>query len=256
MNIKVSQSLMKSLNEYLQGGCGIQFKARYVTKTITFEPSEAMELGMYFEYISTGSVPRSGIPIAKYDSKGKLKTEYENAKGSAQLFNALIKYWGIEILEINYTLETDKMKGLLDLLVLWNGVKCIIDLKYSGMLYDKWTEFGWHPDFLEQKDNILVQGVHYKLLAREQLGIHDIPFYFWVFDAKNPVNVRVIEENVSELKMQQHIEAVEKVKAYIEDSIQKDNWIPRPNLLRCSTCPLREECEHRAFFPLIETVNY
>ena len=259
---KISQSLMKGLSEYLQGEeCGIVFKEKYVTKKMEFTPSDAMRLGIYFEYKATGSLPRNGIApepdvVYKGTAKEKLAADYERAEASAEFYKALIKLWDIKVLHTNYTMETSTMKGIADLVVEWNGKPAIIDLKYTGMIDDKWSEFGWHKDFLSQKDGLMVQGVMYKILAKETLGIADIPFYFWVFDSKNPLNVRVIEEKVDEHRFGQHMDAVMNAKDYIARHVKSDTWQANPSLLRCSKCPLRDNCKFAVDYPLIEEVYY
>ena len=261
--IKVSQSLMKSLNEYILGNeCGIVFKAKYIDKTLSMPPTDAMKLGIYFEYMATGALPRSGeTPEAEMVYKGKpnekMSADYERATASAEFFKSLMKFWQIEIKEVGLVMETDEMKGIADLLVEWNGKPAIIDLKYTGLIDDKWSDMGWHKDFLSQKDGLLIQGVMYKMLAKEVLGIEDIDFYFWVFDTKNPLNVRIIKEIVDSEKFEMHKSAVQSTKNYIENQI-KNNWAWKayPSLLKCASCPLKPNCEHAVDYPLIEEVYY
>lgn len=256
--IKISQSLMKGYAEYHQGNeCGLAFKARYITKEVAFPSSEAMLLGNYFEYHATGAIPRNGgIPNGEITKQGKLTAPYERAFASASFCKALFRHFDINILETNYLLEDEKEKGYLDVFAEWNGQKVIIDLKYTSLIEDKWSDFGWHIDFLPQKENILIQGVSYKKLAKSVLGIDNIPFYFWVFDAKNPLNVRIIEEIVDDNRFEQHQQAVDNTLYMIEQNIKSDNWIPRPNLLRCASCPLLATCEHAVNHPTIEQVYF
>jgi hypothetical protein len=259
---KISQSLMKALSEYVQGNeCGIAFNERYIKKTVEFVQTDAMRLGTYFEYKATGALPRNGIApepdvVYKGTAKEKLATDFERADASALFFKALMKFWDIKVLYTNHTMETATMKGIADLIVEWNGKPVILDLKYTGMIDDKWSEFGWHKDFLSQKDNLMVQGVMYKLLAKETLGIDDIPFYFWVFDSKNPQNVRIIEEKVDESRFYQHMDAVNNAKSFIEHTAKTNGWKAKPDLLRCAKCPLKPDCKFAVDYPIIEEVYY
>jgi hypothetical protein len=259
---KISQSLMKGLSEYVQGlECGIAFRAKYITKTMSTPPSDAMRLGIYFEYMATGALPRSGEkpePDVVYKGKPneRMSADYERATASAEYFKSLMKYWDIKTLHTNFTMETETMKGIADLVVEWNGKPAIFDLKYTGLIDDKWSDMGWHKDFLSQKDNLLVQGVMYKLLAKEVLGIEDIDFYFWVFDSKNPLNVRIIKEEVDGSRFETHIEAVNSAKNYITYHEKLNDWTPRPELLRCANCPLKPNCEHAVDYPHVEQVYY
>ena len=253
---------MKGLSEYVQGyECGIAFREMYINKTISKPPTDAMKLGIYFEYMATGALPRSGeVPQPELVFKGKanerLATDYERANASAEYFKTLLKVWNIEIVHTNFTMETEIMKGIADLVVNWNGKPAIIDLKYTGLIDDKWSDSGWHKDFLQEKDNLMVQGVMYKLLAKECLGIEDIDFYFWVFDSKNPLNVRIIHENVEDSRFDTHTEAVRQAKLFIDNRLKHDDWTPRPELLRCSKCPHKPNCEFAVDTPAIEEVYY
>jgi len=190
----ISQSLIKAYVDYLNGKeCGLYFKANYIDKDpeAQKEPSDAMKIGIYFEFLCTGSLPRTGeIPEPELVYKGKpnekLSAPYERATQSAKIFKSIIQHYGIKIKKIGYSLKDDKMgiNGIYDIYAEWNGEDCIIDLKYSGLIDDKWNEMGWSLDSLNLKDSIMIQGVHYKLLAKQCLGKDDIPFYYFVLEHK------------------------------------------------------------------------
>jgi hypothetical protein len=253
---------MKDFNEYTQGNeCGLVLKAKYVDH-IQFPSSDAMRLGQYFEYIATGGLPAHGDktpPEAEFVYKGKpnekLSTAYERANGSAQLFQALIKTWNIEIIEVGWEMEHDNMKGVADLLVNWNGKKCIIDLKYSGLLDDKWNDMGWHPDFLSQKDRIMMQGVHYSILAEKILG-EPVEFYFWVFATQEPRDVRIFKEIIDESKIILHERAVKKVHKLINEINDTNSWKPLASLQKCMNCPLVDTCTSAYLMPVIKPIYY
>lgn len=260
--MKVSQSLMKSFAAYKQGEeCGLVVKAKYVENKQS-PPSDAMSLGLYFEYEATGALPAYGDgtppePILVYKGKPneKLATDYQRAYDSAQYFKAMIKALGIQIIEVGKKLETEIMSGTIDIWAKWNDRLCIIDLKYSGLLDNKWDEFGWHEDFLEQKDKILAQAVHYKKMAEEQLH-EEVPFYFFLFSSKDSSDVRIFEIIVDSSKTQQHIIAVTNTKILFEREIEHDSWIPRPSLNKCNKCYLNETCNYRALLPEIKQIFY
>lgn len=59
--IRISQSLMKSVREYLEGGsCGILLKEKYIKGRLFDDATKSMRLGTYFEYILTGALPKNG----------------------------------------------------------------------------------------------------------------------------------------------------------------------------------------------------
>jgi len=257
---KVSQSLMKSLQKYfLKQECGLILKAMYVENKDLYK-SEAMLLGQYFEYVATGQLPKFGnVPQAKkvYEGtpKEKLSESYQRAYQSAQYCKVLIDKMGIEILSTGETIEHNDAKGTLDIKARWDGRLSIIDLKYSGLLDNKWDERGWEFNTLNEKDQLMIQSVHYKYIA-EALYEEPVDFYFFLFSSTNPSDVRVAKIEVDPMKTLKHIEDIKLAKQMWQKMVETNNFKPRPSLLKCSTCPLNENCESRALLPTITTIYY
>jgi hypothetical protein len=260
---KISQSLMKSYVDYLnQKECGLFFKARYIDKDpdAQTEPSEAMKHGIFFEYLCTGALPKSGeIPEPDVVYKGKpnekLAAPYERATQSAELFKAIIKHYNITIKSVGLYLEHEDMNGIVDIHAEWDGKDVFIDLKYSGLIDDKWSEMGWDLDSLHMKDSLMIQGVHYKLLAEKCMGITDIPFYYFVFSSSDPNNIKIIRQEVDESKAQSHLVAKNNVLSKITKDVQY-GFKPYPSMLKCSKCPLNFKCQSKVDYPLIDEVYY
>ncbi len=84
--IRISQSLMKAVRSYLEGGdCGIVIREKYIKgRVFDGESSKAMRLGIYFEYILTGALPKSGVePKPEYMTtaiKAQAKVITDNKK--------------------------------------------------------------------------------------------------------------------------------------------------------------------------------
>jgi hypothetical protein len=261
--IAISQSFLKAFNDMRLGNeCGLVVKAKYIDKTLEGVPSEVMELGHFFEFMATGSLPRDGrIPQAKLVNQGKpsqrLSDDYQRAMDSAMYFKEVIQYYGINIVETGKVITQQGMTGILDILANWNNRVSIIDTKYSGLLEDRWNDMGWHIDSLPDKHKLMIQGVHYKILMSLKLGcdINDIDFYFFVFDSKNPRNAKIIKQEVDELTLQQHLKVVEFVKKELEKPHELV-FKPRPSLKLCNDCLLRNTCDFKVEFPEIEHVLY
>ena len=261
--IKISQSLMKSYVDYLnEKECGLLFKANYIDKDPEAQkpPTDSMKVGIYFEYLCTGALPRSGeTPQPEIAYKGtnreKLSAPYERAQQSAEVFKHIIEHYGIKILEVGVHLEDDNMNGIADILAEWDGEKVFIDLKYSGLIDDKWNELGWDLESLHLKDSLMIQGVHYKILAYKKWGIDDIPFYYFVFSTQDPNNVKIIRQEVDESRKQAHIVAVHNVLGKIKNDIA-NGFKPLPSLSRCNSCPISHKCPHKVDYPLIDEVFY
>ena len=260
---KISQSLIKSYVDYLNDKeCGLLFKAKYIDKDpdSNGEPTDAMKQGIYFEYLCTGALPKSGeIPEPEMSYKGKanekLSAPYERIHRAVENFKKIIEHYKITILEVGMHLSHDNINGVIDIYADWNGEKCFIDLKYSGLIDDKWSETGWDLDTLHTKDSLMIQGVHYKLLAEKCLNIPDIPFYYFVFSSQDPDNIKIILQEVDESKKQSHVVAIHNVLGKIKNDMEL-GFRALPSLKRCNDCPIAFKCTSKVDYPTIDTIYY
>ena len=145
-----------------------------------------------------------------------------------------------------------------------NGVKpepkisCIIDLKYSGLIDDKWAETGWDVESLHYKERLLVQAIQYKMLVKENYGLNydEFDFLFMVFSSKEVHNVKFIRINIDEDAYRVHENHISSIFKQINAmNIEKD-FIPYPSIKSCSKCPLYDTCKYKSDIPLIENVYY
>lgn len=259
--VKISQSLMKSYTDYLNGKeCGLLFKAKYIDKDEAAwgDPTDAMKVGMYFEYLCTGAKPKDGhIPQPEISWKGtareKLAAPYDRANDSAKVFKSIVDKCGIKIENVGLRLEDDEISGIIDIDATWNGERVFIDLKYSGLIENKWDEMGWDSEKLPEKYKIWIQALHYKTLAKRCLDIDDIPFYFFVFSASNPLDVKVLRINFDETELVSHNVTIQNTIKKLDYNIQK-GFDALPSLSRCAKCPFSESCEKRTYLPTIEDI--
>ena len=215
-----------------------------------------MKEGIYFEYLCTGGLPRNGIaPEPERLKSGVLTAPYQRATEAAQLFKKIIQHYKIKILKVGYVLSDDEKNGILDILAEWDGQKVIIDLKYSGLIDDKWNEMGWETESLPMKDSLMIQGVHYKILAKDILGIEDIPFYYFIFNSKDPSDMKIIKQTVDGDKFFFHRTAIQQVKDQIEKEIY-NGFKAYPDYRKCKDCPLNVSCVVKAEAPLVTEVFY
>lgn len=274
--IKISQSLLKGLYEYKAGKeCGLVFEKKYLEHRYDLFPAtDSMKLGIWFEYMVSGNKPKSGgIPQAEYylkgENKGKLKIDYETLNTHVANFKKLREYYDFEILSAGVVWDTESgLSANLDLLckanknilneqgdmVVNSGDRFIADIKVSGLLDDKWSDFGWDFDNLNNKEKLIIQPIHYKYLSREIEG-KELPFIFILFNPKNENDFRMIEFKCSEQTLEAHkiyiIKSVEWLHYYI-----KKGFEARPNTVKCAKCPLREDCEFKIDVPKIKTFYY
>jgi hypothetical protein len=214
-----------------------------------------MKERIYFEYLCTGGLPRNGVPPVPEYSKGALTLPYQRAKQASELFKKIITHYRIKILKVGYVLTSHDKTGITDILALWDNVKVIIDLKYSGLLDDKWNVLGWETENLPNKDRLMIQGVHYKLLAREVLGIENIPFYYWVFNSKDPTDMKIIKQTVDEDRFALHQMNVDKMSQSIEKEMKR-GFKAKPDYRLCMKCQIFDKCKVRAEVPIPVEVFY
>lgn len=261
----LSQSLLKAYVDYYDEnvkGCGLKIRKQYFEK-IPAESSEAAKLGIYFEYLVTNYV-REGdaIPQPKMVYKGttkeKLAVDYERAQESSVMAKAILKKHGIEILQVGEYMKHDGCSGISDIRAMWNGEECIIDLKYSALIDDKFNEYGWHTESLVYKPKQLLQPIHYKYLVKHIHGIDDIPFYYFIFSSKDPKKAKIIKTNIQPEHVQLHEEVyIPKIKSYIEFHYKNPEKLEaRPQYIRCLECPYFDSCDKKAEVPLIEKIDY
>jgi hypothetical protein len=261
----LSQSLLKAYVDYYDDnvkGCGLKIRKQYFEKLPT-PSSEAAKLGIYFEYKATDYV-REGDPIPQPKmvyagtSKEKFAVDYERAADSALLFKDIVKKHNIEILKIGEYMSHDGCSGISDIRAKWKGEECIIDLKYSALIDDKWNEYGWHTESLVYKSKQLLQPIHYKYLIKKTMGIEDIPFYYFIFSSKDPKKAKIIKTNIQPEHIQLHEDVfVPKMKSYIDFHYNNPEKLEaRPNYIRCLECPFYDTCDKKADVPLIEQIDY
>lgn len=292
--MKISQSLLKGLLDLrTEGGCGLVFKAKYIDSNFNlFPPSDSQNVGAWFEYMATGSIPKNGsAPKAKYMKKKKddngnprLATDYITMQNHVNTFKRTMDYYGFEILRVGedikalYPNSVERfgfevwLTGTLDIraratkdiytidenrnkiLVAKKGQVIIIDLKVSGLLDDKWNLYGWSLDALDNKVKLVTQPIHYKYIELLKTG-EEPPFLFMLYSMKNPDDARIIDFRVDESAFSEH-------EFFIDNGIknlmyyEKNGYKPSPSLIECSKCPLRDKCEYRAITPPIKVFYY
>jgi hypothetical protein len=257
----ISKSLLGSLTDFYDHNvlaCGkeILYKHFY---GVQGEPSKAMRLGTYFEYLATGYVhPKDLPPQPEYTYGGKkLETNYERAKESVELYKKMITAHKVQIVKVGEYMKYDGSSGISDIRAKVDGVDSIIDTKYSGMIDDKWSEFGWDTETLVNKHKTLMQPIHYKYLMKKIYGIPNIPFYFWIFSAQNSDKAKIIRLDVSDENLEMHEHTfLPKMKKYINYFFENPAELtPRPNYNRCKACSFFNVCEYRVTVPQVEVVS-
>lgn len=281
--MKISQSLLKSLLDYRNGKeCGLIFKAKYIDgRYDLFPPSDAQNVGTWFEYKATGSLPKNGaVPQPEYMKRGKdesgnpqLTAEYRLMTEHLKNFNNIMETYGFEIIRAGEDIKAllpDSLEkfgedvwltGTLDMrvkatktiysmyenqkvCVVEAGQEAIIDIKTTGLLDDKWNDYGWELGNLSNKVKLVTQPVHYKMIEKMNTGVEP-PFIFMLFSSRNSNDARIIDFKIDETAYEEH-------QSFIDVGVQnmiylmKNGFKAKPSLEKCSECPLRHDCEFKA----------
>jgi hypothetical protein len=289
----ITQSLIKALSDYaFDRECGKRIEAQYL-EGIEFSPSDAMLVGIYFEYSAFGTFPKNGKrPIPKTtkskkgqsDKQGTLTKPYEIAVAQAEKIKAGLKHHGLKIIgkgeKLRHVMDDGTVvEGTTDLrlettkpLVIYNhetghvaktipaGVMIIGDAKSTGLLGDrgKWSEMGWHIDFVDQKPRLLIQAVHYTYLARNIYGLDEVPFIFFVYSQSNDISAMMLHVTIDPERYPIHEETIVTTRRLLELEIRlgSDGFRAKPELERCGSCDLFAHCKDRMEYPKIFNINY
>ena len=260
---KLSPSLVKELYKYkIKEECGMRIEAKYITKSVDFPSSETEELEKYFKYNATGQLPLNGhIPKPVLLKTGKPSIDYVRVDSQVDNFKNVMTRFNFTIEQTGFAFTNPKYSGITDIIAHDNNIKSkdvmkkriIIEIKTSGILNDKYNPYGWSDESIEDKDELMIEAIHYKLLAKYEWGIDNIPFYFMVFSNKNDWEYKIFKVNVDEVTLQQHYSNLLNIKRFLDDTM-RNGWNAYPKYAVCRECPLVNICKHFTDVPKVKEV--
>jgi len=276
MPIKISQSFIKELIEYKDlKVCGKQLEDKFINNNFhKYISTMAMGLGTWFEYLCTGVLPKDGkVPEPTLTKKGEYTSEYKNLLPHVENFKKMMVCYGLEIVEVNYKISYGDCEGTIDVLarakidvyaededgkmrrVVKRGQHIIIDLKTSGLLDNKWSDYGWDLSMLAVKYKLTLQPVHYMYLSKKKFNTEHYPFMFFLFNTKSSSDYRSIFFNIDDDTLTQHEQTLVNVRQWIA-FYQKQGFQAIPTPERCSDCPIRMDCDDYVTIPRIKIFNF
>lgn len=265
--ISITQSLLKSLIDYKEGDeCGLVFEKKFIENRFDlFPPSEVQNIGTWFEYETTKAIPKNGkIPEPEKTQKGELTAPYKKMQAHIANFKMFMSVYQIKIISAGVDVEVDGMKGTYDLICeagidihdadgvlrIKAGQRFIIDIKTTGLLDDKWSDYGWNLETLNKKHRIILQPIHYKFLSELKFG-ERYPFLFLLFSNTNEVDFRAIFFDISDEDIEYHKEFIIKSVKWLE-YYMRTGFKAHPEVSKCAKCPLKTGCKHFAAVPKIQ----
>jgi hypothetical protein len=273
---RITQSFMKQMRDYMDGaGCGILIRESWINGRQFDIASAAMKLGCYFEYILTGALPKDGkVPQPEFMKSAIAKNKgttvglgiddmYDPYRAAHRNKERVLVYWNSMGLEIDNPLNTKlsagvkltkgRFEGTIDVVLraftdtsfangytMKKGDRILVDLKYSGLLDDKWSVHGWQWTPLQKK--------YHGTQAKQYNFISNLDPFFMIVDPGEKyvkffrmiLNQEVIDKHIEEGNM-----LYERLTYYNEMGLLE----PRPEVTKCEGCPLFNECEHAHRFP-------
>jgi hypothetical protein len=270
--VAMSQSFIKKLLEVIEGDlCGKRLYETRIARNYEEATGDAATMGHRFEYLVTGEQPAHGekdVSQPLLTSRGKPSADELRIAKNAEVCREVLADLSAPYcyVEAGTRLVFKCMEGTLDKLCYpiqtpeANQRARVIDLKYSGLLYDRWHPWGWVN--IQEKEGTMIQAKHYTLLARLLFGPDvEIDFFFVVFNSKKvtrqneevfgdykPFRVRFSDEAMNEHK---HfvLSIIEQYKLMHEGK----KFTARPSYKGCADCPV-SDCKSRRTRPEIEEI--
>jgi len=272
---KITQSFIKAFQDYLNGDlCGHLIDWQFVQGKL-IPPTKAMKVGIYFEYQVSGALPKDKkIPQPEMMKNGKdMYADYRNAYQNAGKLREMLESKGLKIVKAGYKVTKGRFEGTIDMVVeavrdidlgngfiLKTGERIVIDLKYSGLIGDRWNRMGWNVPELtpEQREYHAIQATQYNYLM-------GIPFFYLIHASKNtregdrnsenedePTNgwpMLFFNFEISERATKEHIAKANNLNERFEMERDTGGFKARPSYSKCVKCPIAYQCKDKHTFP-------
>jgi hypothetical protein len=268
--MRISQSMIKDLISYNEGKlCGLQFEEKFINGNFDkFLTTDSMLLGTWFEYKLTGALPKDGrIPEPKLTKKGDLTAPFRNLLNHINDFKATMLYYGFEIVSVGTKIKFEDLEGTVDIIcratqrivtdkgmVIEKGEEFIVDLKTSGLLDNKWNDYGWEIENLANKYKLVIQPIMYKYIWLKSRG-EDVKFLFFLFNTQDSNDSRIINFICDEDAYIELESTIEAAKEMLEKHMVI-GWKARPTKRACADCPIKLGCKHFTSVPVIQDFNF
>lgn len=252
--IYLTQSAIKNYLYLKQGRlCPRQFYQSLFRDDAIIRDNSSISAGKRFEYELTGALERDGsIPNQLLTGKrGVVSLEQERISKNALAARQTLEKHGFDCdtWSISLKITEQGLKGLLDIVALDKDDNiCVIDIKYSGLIDNKYEDIAWNvsypnrDNFIANNQNATIQAVHYKLLA----DLHyeeDCKFYYAIFDSRpgKEGECLIIEMQITQDAIKKHLALCKEVIEYINDM---NPLTTKPKFSLCQKCGV-VDCKDR-----------
>ena len=257
----LSQSLIKKLDDdYL---CPRYYYLYHLSGAYREPSSEAMVKGQRFEYLAVNSRNREGeIPEIPKLKNGQKSTDELRIEAQAEVFKEVLPHYGMSIVlpegqdnpsaSISYRLDDVNLTGILDAVILWNGVPAIMDLKLTASLVSRWGPNG-KPGWGDYFNMDHIQAYLYMFLV-EKIFKRKMRFVYALFEYGPDPKFKFLEIKDSPLRRQEMLRRVEDAKEKLR-AFAAQQYPRQGHYLQCVKCVERDTCPARKLVPEIETFD-
>jgi hypothetical protein len=260
--VHISQSLMKDRRKVISGQlCPAVFRSKWIYKTWKDQPSIYMRAGQCFEYWATGQKNYHGeIPEPEYSYKGKANQclsatgGFDKAWEQAEAFKKYIADMNIIIQQTGRIHIVEDIRCTIDVEAQIGNVDSIIDLKFSGLIGNRWEELGWDTNDFNEIELSAKQIEYHGLQAALTTRQTKKPFYFWIFSSGKDQDSRLVQVNISSEYMEKVEKEIEETRAWLKKELSPFKLSPLPTLVGCRNCQITD-CERKITHPKIEEIT-
>lgn len=250
---KLSVPLILELFKYAnEKECGLRIESKFISKEVEWKKTKSERLDEYFK----AKISSQSVESSELIEELVLDEQLAN-------FHTLMKRMNLSVEQTNFAFTNTKFSGVADIVAHDKSMKTkdvmkkrvLISVKTTSKINDGDDPQGWCDDNIEDKGELLLEAIHLKLLAKNEWGIEDIPFYFMIFSTKNYWEHKIFKIEVSQGMLEGHYENLSNALKFLSLRMTK-GWEAYPNYSVCRNCPLSVSiCSHATDIPLVRVVT-
>lgn len=270
--VRISPTMLSYWTE--ENACPEKVRHTYIDREVPFEPSDAMILGSWMEFMMIGRSTDGEVEPSGLTDKMKKSAAGKRIVLQAQKWKSIVEHYKITDIEVQVAkkipvnlkyggYETSiLMSGIYDIKCKVDGVPSIIDIKYAANARNTFGDFAWgNPQGMDLK-----QSMHYPMMELHDTG-EVVDFYYFVFDSTPQMNFVPMKIRVSDGSIEQYMIRVQTAWTDIlnerllsgkaEDAGYQRRFRTNPSIWQCSSCPYtKEDCMFKVEFPPIKEIDY
>ena len=242
---RISQSAVSRF--YDPSTCEVYWVHCYVYGRDT-RSTHSMKKGLLFEYELIGGCRGGTRPeLPKSQQKGKrfgtpLKEETDLVELAAKS-KVLMNEIGVELTEVQPHWVWEDMEAHLDAIGVFEGERCIIDVKYTECAESD-HRIGW----ADMDNKPTIQPVHYVYLSKFITGEY-LPFYYFIFGKEGWV--KIVKETIFDTAIEEHVWDLE----IFRENLKTFTPQPANNYNKCQSCEFNDVCKSKTTLPVVEQHN-